>query len=441
MKKALILGYGTSGKGSAKLLINLGYEVYFFDESVERTGDFVNLAGRDCWDVVQDKDLIVISPGVSKNHSIVEYAEKCGIEIVGEIELGYRHCRGNVIAVTGTNGKTTTTLLIKRILTMAGIDSKALGNIGESFAGEMADDDGQDKVLVLEVSSYQLESVKTFRPRFALCLNVTPDHLQRHKTMAVYTAMKQRIFCNQTTSDYAILNYDCEVTRNMADSVKGQSYYYSLKHRVKGTYVADGEIYFFDQEKHRVCSVSDTLIESDYNLSNVLASITVAKLMNIDNETIVKAISTFEMPKYRRQYIGDINGVKFFNDSKATNFDSTINACKAVNGSVALIIGGYDKGISYQPFFDALPQNVGFIAVCGDNCDRIMEFLPLVHSYHFVRCNQLKRATTLALESGMDNVLFSPTTSSFDRYSGYEERGEHFDRIFKELLSEKGKKS
>ncbi|MDD7351657.1 MAG: UDP-N-acetylmuramoyl-L-alanine--D-glutamate ligase [Clostridia bacterium] len=441
MKKALILGYGTSGKGSAKLLINLGYEVYFFDESVERTGDFVNLAGRDCWDVVQDKDLIVISPGVSKNHSIVEYAEKCGIEIIGEIELGYRHCKGDVIAVTGTNGKTTTTLLIKRILTMAGIDSKALGNIGESFAGEMADDDGQDKVLVLEVSSYQLESVKTFRPRFALCLNVTPDHLQRHKTMAIYTAMKQRIFCNQTQSDYAILNYDCDVTRNMGDTVRGQFYYYSLKHRVKGVYVADGEIYFFDQEKHRVCSVSDTLIESDYNLSNVLAAITVAKLMNIDNETIVKAISTFEMPKYRRQYIGDINGVKFFNDSKATNFDSTINACKAVNGSVALIIGGYDKGISYQPFFDALPQNVGFIAVCGDNCDRIMEFLPLVHSYHFVRCNQLKRAATLALESGMDNVLFSPTTSSFDRYSGYEERGEHFDRIFKELLSEKGKKS
>ncbi|MDY4593012.1 MAG: UDP-N-acetylmuramoyl-L-alanine--D-glutamate ligase [Eubacteriales bacterium] len=441
MKKALILGYGTSGKGSAKLLINLGYEVYFFDESIAKTGDFVNLAGRDSWEIVQDKDLVVLSPGVSKNHTIVEYAEKCGIEIVGEIELGYRHCKGDVIAVTGTNGKTTTTLLINRILNLAGIESKALGNIGESFANEMADDNGQDKVLVLEISSYQLETVKTFRPHFALCLNVTPDHLQRHKTMAVYTAMKQRIFCNQTSSDYAILNYDCTVTRNMGDKVKGRLYYYSINHRVKGTYVADGNIYFLDQDRERVCSVADTQIESDFNLSNALAAITVAKLLNIDNDVIVKAISTFEMPKYRRQYIGNINGVKFFNDSKATNFDSTINACKAVKGSVALIIGGYDKGISYQPFFDALPSNVGFIAVCGDNSDRIMEFLPLVHSYHFVRCNQLKRATALALESGMDNVLFSPTTSSFDRYSGYEERGEHFDRIFKELLSEKDKKS
>ncbi|MGN0771163.1 MAG: UDP-N-acetylmuramoyl-L-alanine--D-glutamate ligase [Christensenellales bacterium] len=440
MKKALILGYGTSGKGSARLLINLGYEVYFFDEGVSSTGKFVNLAGRDTWDIVQDKDLIVVSPGISYSHTIVEYAEKCGIEIVGEIELGYRYCKGNVIAITGTNGKTTTTLLINHVLSYAGFDSKALGNVGESFAGEMSDGDGEEKIYVLEVSSYQLESVKTFKPHFALCLNVTPDHLQRHKSMAVYAAMKQRLFCKQTSSDYSILNYDCDITRNFADGVKGQLYYYSLRHRVKGTYVADGKIYFCDKERQEICSVQDTGINCDYNLSNALAAITVAKLMGIDNKILLEAIRCFEMPRYRCQYIGNVGKVKFYNDSKATNFDSTINACKAVKGSIALIVGGYDKGISYQTFFDALPSNVGFIVACGDNADRIMEFLPLVHSYHFVRCNQLKRAASLALESGMDNVLFSPTTSSFDRYSGYEERGEHFDSIYRELLAEKNKK-
>lgn len=435
MKKALILGYGTSGKGSAKMLVNLGYKVYFFDDNVD-TGEWVNLNGRDMWEEMQSIDLVVVSPSFDMSHNVIELAHKCGVEVIGEIELGYRNCNSNIIAITGTNGKTTTTMLVDYILKCAGIDSRAVGNIGNSFCSELADSGCDSDYYVLEVSSYQLESVQEFRPHIAVCLNISSDHLSRHKTMLTYQNIKKKIFLRQEKNDFAILSYDNELVRDFTGSMGGNVYYFSTKHRVKGAYINNDKIYFWDNDSQVICDVKELNIHADYNLQNVLASIVVAKLLGIDNNVIVRAISTFKMPRFRNEYIGRVGKSKFFNDSKATNFDSTISACKSLDGDIALIVGGYDKGISYQSFFDNLPSKVKYIVACGANVDTIMEFLPDEREFGFERCSSLDRAVRLAYDKGCDNVLFSPTTSSFDRYSSFEERGRDFDRCFRELLNE-----
>ncbi len=435
MKKALILGYGVSGKGSAKMLVNLGYKVYFFDEYTT-CGEYVNLYGRDMWEEMQDIDLVVVSPSFDMSHNVVELARKCGVEVIGEIELGYRNCGDNIIAITGTNGKTTTTMLVNHILKCAGFDSRAVGNIGQSFCSELADSDQDADYYVLEVSSYQLESVSHFKPHIAVCLNISADHLARHKTLLAYQNIKKKIFLRQQQNDFAILGYDNEIVRDFSSSMKGNVYYFSTKHRVRGAYINNDKVFFLDQDSEQVCNTKELGITAEYNLQNVLASIVVAKLLGIANNTIVKAIASFKMPRFRNEYIGNIRGINFYNDSKATNFDSTISACKSLGGDIALIVGGYDKGISYQSFFDVLPTNVKHIVACGGNVNTIMEFLPEQRSFGFERTSSLDRAVRLAYEKGCDNVLFSPTTSSFDRYSNYEERGRDFDRCFKELSSE-----
>ncbi|MDE5548718.1 MAG: UDP-N-acetylmuramoyl-L-alanine--D-glutamate ligase, partial [Clostridia bacterium] len=344
----------------------------------------------------------------------------------------YRYCKGGIIAITGTNGKTTTTKLINQILNAGKITSYALGNIGESFCAA-ADKIEQDEIAVLEVSSFQLESIKQFRPRIAACLNITPDHLERHKTIENYAMAKFNIFINQGMGDCAILNYDDKTVRDFYNDIYGEVFFTSAKCEVKGAYLSDGKIVLNIDKKYDFMSLEEIPLKGEYNYQNVMTAILAAKLIGIDDKYIKKTIGDFRLPRYRNEFIGSINGIDIFNDSKATNIDSAIKACNTMQGDTSLIVGGYDKGIAYDGFFANLPDTIKHIIATGDNVYSIMQFLPSYHEYTFEITSSLERATELALQKQVKNVLFSPTTSSFDRYSSYVERGEHFDMIIANL--------
>ncbi len=438
MQDVLIIGWGISGRGAARLLNAHGVKVSVYcDEEIDLT-DFTyveNVVGKSPFDIVNGKDLVVVSPSVATEHPIVEYAKKYSIPVIGEIELGYRFCKGKIVAVTGTNGKTTTTKLIGDILNKGGKKAYTLGNIGKSFC-ENVDAIARDEIAVLEVSSFQLESVKEFRPLIASCLNVTPDHMERHKNMQNYAMSKFNIFINQGKDDYAVLNYDDEITKNFSDRICGKVFYTSARNSVKGAYIKDGKIYLNLNKECEFMSLDDIPLKGNYNYQNVMTAIITCKLLGIGDGDIVKAVREFKSPKYRNEFMGKFLGKNFFNDSKATNIDSTLKACNCMQGDTALIVGGYDKGIAYDGFFSSLPQNIKHIIATGDNVYSMMQFLPSYHEYTFEITSSLQRAAELAVSKQVDNVLFSPTTSSFDRYSGYVERGEHFDMIVNSLKSE-----
>ncbi|MDE6758325.1 MAG: UDP-N-acetylmuramoyl-L-alanine--D-glutamate ligase [Clostridia bacterium] len=435
MQKALVVGFGVSGKGAVQLLLRQGMEVSVYSDDEIDLSDYPqvkNVSKVGEYEAVADKDIVVISPSIEVTHKIVEYAKRFNVPVIGEIELGYRYCKGGIIAITGTNGKTTTTKLINEMINAGEKKSYALGNIGESFCAN-ADKISEDEIAVLEVSSFQLESIKQFRPRISACLNITPDHLERHKSLENYAMAKFNVFINQGMGDCAILNYDDQIVRDFYDDIYGEVFFTSAKTEVKGAYLFNGKIIVNIDEQYEFMDVDDIPLKGEYNYQNVMTAILASKLIGIEDKYIKDAIAKFHLPRYRNEYIGSVNGIDVFNDSKATNIDSAIKACNSMQGDTALIVGGYDKGIAYDGFFANLPDRVKHIIATGDNVYSIMQFLPSYHEYTFEITSSLERATELALQKTVKNILFSPTTSSFDRYSSYIERGEHFDMIIANL--------
>lgn len=436
MKKALVVGFGISGKGAVKLLNSNGYEVsvytdFPFNENTFNAKYVGNLTHQEA---LQDIELVVISPSIDNNHEIVRLAQKNNIPVIGEIELGYRYCKAKIIAITGTNGKTTTTKLIGEIINLSGRKAYTLGNIGTSFCQKADELDSKD-VVVLEVSSFQLESIKEFCPNIAVCLNITPDHYERHKNLENYAMAKYRIFINQINEDYAILNYDDEIVKDFSDSINSKIYFVSTKNQVRGCYLSKDAICVNIDDCYEILKTQDIPLKGEYNYQNIMTAILSCKFIGVEDKYIIQAIKDFKLPRYRNEYICTNNGIRYFNDSKATNIDSTLKACQSMQGDTALIVGGYDKGISYAGFFDNLPKNIKHIIATGDNVYSIMAYLPNYHEYTFEITASLERAVQLASQKSVQNVLFSPTTSSFDRYSNYEERGEHFDMLVKSILN------
>lgn len=446
-KRVLIVGMARSGVAAAQLLCREGAAVTVSDlKPRDSFGDKLDVLkdlpveyrlGEDGVDALRNKDLLVISPGVPINAPIVEAAKAAGVPVTGEMEMASRLLKGNLIAVTGTNGKTTTVSLLGAIFEAAGKVAHVCGNIGYPLSAA-ALESRYDHVVVAEVSSFQLETTESFHPLSAAVLNVTEDHLNRHGTMEVYTRLKKHIFDAQDESNFAVLNYDDPVCREMAQGLKSRVLFFSRLHEVpQGAFVRDGQIVLrIGSEEKTVCTPEEIRIPGPHNLENALAAAAIAFSRGVPAPVIRHALRTFPGVEHRIEFTRELDGVRYINDSKGTNVDSTIKAVQSMKAPTAIILGGYDKHVS----FDALALEIAktpLIENCvliGVTAGQIEEALRKAGYGHIRRASSMQEAVEIcrSLSRPGGNVLLSPACASFDMFEDYEQRG----RIFKQIVNE-----
>ena len=445
-KKLLIVGMARSGVALAKLLYREGAQVTVNDmKPWEAFGDKLEelrelpirfRLGEDGIDALTGQDMLIISPGVPIDAEIVNKAREMGIPVSGELEIASRIARGSLIAVTGTNGKTTTVSLLGAIFTAAGKIAHVCGNIGYPLSAA-ALDSRWDDVIVAEVSSFQLETTDTFHPLTAAVLNVTEDHLNRHGTMEVYTGLKRHIFDAQTDRDFAVLNYDDPACRAMAEGLRGQVLFFSrLQEVAQGAFVRDGQVTLrLNGEEKTVCGAEEIRIPGPHNLENALAAAAVAASRGVPAPVIRHALRTFPGVEHRIEFVRELDGVRYINDSKGTNVDSTIKAVQSMKAPTALILGGYDKHVSFAPLAEEIKKTplIQNCVLIGNTAEQIGKALaeagyPFVHHAATLQ-EAVEKCRALSAPGG--NVLLSPACASFDMFSDYEQRG----RIFKDIVN------
>jgi UDP-N-acetylmuramoylalanine--D-glutamate ligase len=363
------------------------------------------------------------------------HARERGIPVIGEIELAAQNLRGHIVAITGSNGKTTTTTLAGEILAVAGRATLVGGNIGTpaiSFAEAATD----DTWIVLEISSFQLETVETFHPQIAVVLNVTPDHLDRHRTFENYAAAKARIFANQTASDFAVVNADNEAAAAMAVKSKAPVYWFSHLNAVdRGAFVRGEQIIWRDgKNETEILPLSEIGLKGAHNVENVLAAVATGMLAGVAPAQIRRAVSEFKAVEHRLEYVATVRGVEYYNDSKATNVDATIKALESFPGRIHLILGGKDKGSDYAVLNDLLKQRVKRVYTIGAAAAKIES---QAKGAEMVSVGTLEAAVKRASESATegDIVLLAPACASFDQFDSYEHRGSVFKQLVRQLAS------
>ena len=441
-KRVLVVGLGKSGLAAARFLKTQGARVTVSDarpamliaelsELLEE--GFMVEAGSHGLLTFRRQDLIVVSPGVPMSTPELTQVRAMGAHIIGELELGSQYLKGEVVAVTGSNGKTTTTTLIGEILKAAGRATLVGGNIGRPVTA-MVEESAAESWSVLEVSSFQLETVETFKPRIAMVLNITPDHLDRHGTFEAYAALKARITEFQTGEDFLILNGEDKDTQMIAARTKAQVFWFSTRRPIKqGTFVFGESILFVPSEganSERVMPVAEIPLVGAHNVENVLAAVCAARLAGVDAATIREAVRNFKAVEHRLEFVREVGGVKYYNDSKATNVDATLKAVEAFAGGIHLILGGKDKGSDYRVLEPLLRKRVKTVITIGSAAEKIERQLDGVVKIE--RAETLQRAVAFAQEAatGGDTVLLAPACASFDQFENYEQRG----RVFKELV-------
>ncbi|MBR4800205.1 MAG: UDP-N-acetylmuramoyl-L-alanine--D-glutamate ligase [Clostridia bacterium] len=425
-KNVVVYGAGVSGTSAYELAKDMGAKVIIYDDdpSASRATNSVG--------VFSGADVIVLSPGVSSEKDFLFDAKLENKTVISELELASSVTQAEQIAITGTNGKTTTTRLIDSIFKAAGRSSRAVGNIGVAFSS-IADKLTKDDVAVIEASSFQLEGCINFAPHVAVLLNVTPDHLERHGCMRKYVEAKSKIFARQTEKDFFVYNADDDVICGLLDKIVAKKVPFCLTHPMTdGAYISSGFVCF---KGAPILSVE----EMDFKgreLENVLAAVAVAMIYGVSPYAVSKAITTFKKDKYRRELLAVKDGISIFNDSKATNVYSCLSACEAMDGDFVLIIGGARREENFDELFAHLPTTAKRIVVCGEN---EKEILLAAHNCDFDSvdtASDLKTAFSLAYEYArahrLKNLLFSPSSKSFDAFENYEKRGAAFERIVKE---------
>lgn len=433
--KVLILGSGISGRSASDYLEKQGYETVFAEK--ELLNENSKLTEKKLDRLFSGLSFIVISPGISKNIPLVKLAKKRKIKVISELELGTRKMKSDIIAVTGTNGKTTTVSLIYFLLKGSDKKSYVGGNIGipvTSFSSKTTKND----IVVLECSSFQLETTSKFKPHIACILNITEDHLNRHKTMKTYIREKYKIAKDLTQNDYLLLNGDSEILMNNPPKTKAKIMYFSTRKKVVGCYVKRGSIYFNDnQTEKKLVPIKNIKLVGEHNLSNVLCAC-LAVFLETKNENLLNAVTEFQGVEHRIEYVKTIGGVSFYNDSKATNIDSTLVAIASFKQKINLMLGGSDKGYDFDKIFEKLSKKVQNIAVFGETKQKILQSAEKFNFKNIYSCENLKEATKLCyrLASAGDVVLLSPACASFDQFSCYEERGNIFKKIVWEIDNE-----
>ena len=443
-KRVLVVGSGKSGVAAAELLKKKGIEFVLFDGNKELDVDALTeknpvFAGaKIILGVLSEQDmaaldLVVLSPGVPTDLPMVNTLRDRGIPIWGEIELAYHFAKGRIIAITGTNGKTTTTTLVGEIMSNYYPDVKVVGNIGIPYTS-VAADTTENTVTVAEISSFQLETTHDFAPEVTAILNITPDHLNRHHTMDCYIETKESITKNQTPENTCVLNYEDEVLRAFGEKLDVNVVYFSSSRRLEKGLFLDGEdIYYADGSSvTKVINVNELNILGKHNYENVMAAVGMSVSFGVPMEKIVEVLKRFQAVEHRIEYVTEKRGVKFYNDSKGTNPDAAIKGIQAMNRPTLLIGGGYDKQSEYDEWIESFDGKVKKLVLIGQTKEKIAECARRHGFEDVILCDTFEEAidTCYANAVSGDAILLSPACASWGMFPNYEERG----RIFKEYV-------
>jgi UDP-N-acetylmuramoylalanine--D-glutamate ligase len=446
-KRVLVVGLGKSGLSAAMFLRGLGARVTVSDTrsavalakeipALLEAGIMVEAGGHGLL-TFRRQDLIVVSPGVPMDTPEVKQAVAFGLPVIGELELASRYLQGRVVAITGSNGKTTTTTLVGKIFSDGGGSTLVGGNIGLPVIDLVAQS-SPETTSVLEVSSFQLETVEEFHPQIAVVLNLTPDHLDRHGSFEVYAAAKARITERQGAEDFLVLNAEDKATQMVAAKTKAQIYWFSGSRPIKqGAFVHGESILFIPREGVKaepVMPVAEIHLKGAHNVENVLAAVCAARLAGISAESIRASVASFSAVEHRLEFVRTVNGVEFYNDSKATNVDASMKALASFPKGIHLILGGKDKDSDYGLMAEMLKERVKVVYTIGSAAEKIERQLHGV--VKMVAAETLQTAVAEAAKAAVvgDVVLLSPACSSFDQFDNYEHRG----RMFRQFVNELG---
>ena len=445
-KNVLVCGMARSGISAAVLLNKKGCSVTLQDlktadkldkteiENLEKQGITLFL-GSNPDDIADKFDLMVLSPGIPTDLPFVLKARESGAEVIGETELAYRFCKAPVAAVTGTNGKTTTTSLVGEIFKNYNSSSFVVGNIGMPFC-DYVDDITEDSLVAAEMSSFQLETIVKFRPHVSAVLNITPDHLNRHKTLANYIAAKERVFENQTDEDYTVLNYNDEATRGMAERTRAKVVFFALGKKTEGIYSDEKSIYINCMGMNeKVIDIDELNILGDHNTENAMAAIGCAVCMGVPMDIIRDTLRSFKAVEHRIEYVDTVNGVDYYNDSKGTNPDASIKAVLAMKKPICIIAGGYDKGSDFTEWVKLFAGRVKYAAVIGAVKQQLVDTMDKEGFLSYETADSFEQAFEMCAAHAQegDCVLLSPACASWDMFESYEQRGEIFKQLVKKL--------
>jgi len=417
--KALVVGMEKSGRAAAEFLRARGAIVTATDIRLQDVPGF-RLQSEELFD--EPWDLIVLSPGVPSDLPGLQRARTRGVEVIGEIELAAPWLRGKTIGITGSNGKTTTTSLVGHILKNAGVPVQVGGNIGTPVIA-MAETSLEGQWNVLELSSFQLETIRSFHANVAVCLNVTQNHLDRHHTFENYAAAKGNLFRTQAAGDYAVLNADDATCRSFAGLTAAKTVWFS------GNDIRDGQVWVGDES---LMPLSDIPIPGRHNAENVMAAAAAARFAEVSLEQIAAAVRTFHAVEHRLEFVTEIRGVRFYNDSKATSVDATIKALDSFEGNLWVILGGKDKGSDYTVLRERLQRKAKAALLIGSSAEKIAD--QLAGATNLIGAGTLDRAVAEAWQQAVpgDTVLLAPACASFDQFQSYEHRGQ----VFKQLVGQ-----
>ena len=451
-KKVLVFGSGISGEAASRLLLQKGAEVVLYDGNDSLDAD--KILGEITWEegqkarvvlgrlseqqedeMLDGLSLVVMSPGVPTDLPVVEKMRVKGIPVWGEIELAYVFGKGQVLAITGTNGKTTTTALLGEIMKNCKESVFVVGNIGTPYT-EVALRTEEESVVVAEVSSFQLETIHTFRPKVSAILNITPDHLNRHHTMEAYIGAKEDIARNQTEEDFCVLNYEEDVLRAFGEKTGAEVLYFSSAHKLeKGVYLDGTKIICDIDRPIEICDVSELKILGTHNHENVMAAVAMAYAFGVPVEIIRSTLREFQGVEHRIEFVAEKNGVAYYNDSKGTNPDAAIKGIRAMNRPTVLIGGGYDKDSDYDEWIEAFDGKVKKLVLLGATREKIAETAERHGFRDIVLADSFEEAFAQCVEAAQpgDAVLLSPACASWGMFKNYEERGDKFKELVNRL--------
>ena len=437
----LVIGLKKSGVSATKLLLSKGAEVFVYDDAITNSvktnlEELIALGAKKLESLENAEnniDVLVLSPAVPIDCDIAVKFRENGKKIIGELELGSYFINSPIVGVTGTNGKTSVCSIVSHVLSNSNVNNVLVGNIGTPITSKL-NEITDDTVVVTEVSSYQLETTYRFLPHIACVLNLTEDHLTRHYTMENYAYVKSKILLNLTESEFAVLNYDDNIVKQMEESTNANVTWFSTREVVDGAYLKGNVLYFYDEQ---IINVNDLNVSGEHNVSDVLASVCILRLLGVAVNDITNGLKTFKGVKHRIELVREYNDISFYNDSKATNVDATIKAINSMKKSTVLILGGYDKGLSYLELMKVIKASeyIKKVVLTGASSKKMFDDAISENVCEVSVITDFTLAVRVAyrLAEKNWNVLLSPATSSFDEFTSFEERGEKFIEIVNSL--------